>query len=125
MKVLTAVAIVRAVSYGRVGAGMAFLVAPSPIAALWLGTARDDVGVALLARTFGVRDALIGLGAVLAQRQGQPLRYWIGAGAASDAADATVSLAAFARNPNPLRFLIAAVSAGSAITLAWCASRVD
>ena len=117
--------VVRTISYGRVAAGMAFLVAPDPIAALWLGTARDDAGVALLARTFGVRDALIGLGAVLAQRQGQPLRYWIGAGAASDAADAVVSLTVFARSPNPLRFLIAAVSTGSAITLAWCASRVD
>jgi len=125
VKALTAVVVARAISYGRVGAGLALLVAPRPIIGLWLGTARDDANVALLARTFGVRDALIGLGAVLAQRQGQPLRYWIRAGAVSDAADAVVSLAAFARNPNPLRFLIAAVSAGSAITLAWCASRVD
>ena len=117
--------VVRAVSYGRVAAGVAFLVAPRAITTLWLGTARDDAGVALLARTFGVRDALIGLGAVLALRQGQPLRHWIVAGASSDAADAAVSLATFARKPTPLRLLIAAVSAGSAITLAWCASRVD
>ncbi len=124
MKASTAVAMARAISYGRVGAGLAFLVAPRAIARLWLGTARDDAGVALLARTFGVRDALIGLGAVLALRQGQPPRHWIQAGASSDAADAAVSLAAFVRNPHPLRLLIAAVSAGSAITLAWCAARV-
>jgi hypothetical protein len=106
----------------RLALGTAFVVAPGTLVRLWTGeTAPADT---LLARGLGIRDALLGAGALLALVERQPARRWIQAGALSDAVDAAITLAAVERIPRNRRLVFASVASAAAATFAALSVRV-
>jgi hypothetical protein len=117
----TARALVVPAAMVRVAAGAAFLVTPALAGRAWIGKEAAQPGAETFAQALGARDALIGLGALLALREGQSPRWWILAGAASDAVDALATLLHFAGLPRGRRLLVAAIAGSSAIGYAWLA----
>ncbi|MDP9072115.1 MAG: hypothetical protein M3N68_12720, partial [Actinomycetota bacterium] len=77
-------------STGRVVLGAAFMLAPATLKG-WIGDDAHRPGTRVLARVFGARDAALGLGALLALREGAPARRWLQLAAGIDAVDAVVS----------------------------------
>ena len=78
---------------GRVLAGTAFLVAPEQTLSGWVGSRTAKRGGAqLIGRALGVRDLVVGLGALAANDES--VRNWYVAGALSDAVDLASTLAA-------------------------------
>ena len=78
----------------RAGVGIALIAAPGAPTRLIGRTAPDGAGL-LLMRTIGVRDLVLGLGAVAAARSGDVKEAcrWATAALASDSLDSAVSLA--------------------------------
>lgn len=112
-------------SWGRIGMGLAFVAAPGPLVRFWTGAARPSPEAAMMARGLGVRDALIGLGALLALRYDQPAGRWMRMGAVADGADAALTLGALARPPKALRLALFGIAASSALGFAWLARQVE
>ncbi len=75
------------VSFGRCTIGAAMLLAPDRVARLWLGDSGGP-GSRPLVRAMGVRDVVLGLGALEALDHEGDARSWVAAGAACDAVDA-------------------------------------
>ncbi|MGH9166137.1 MAG: hypothetical protein ACRDZW_11605 [Acidimicrobiales bacterium] len=96
----------------RVAIGVAFVAAPGPLLQHWIGDDADRPAARFLGRLFGLRDAAIGVGVVLAAREGRSMRRWALLAAAADAGDAVVSLSALGRLPR--RGLLAAAAAAVA-----------
>ena len=78
-------------SYGRIGIGTAFLLAPR---LLWGRQVKDRTGLEnsiLPLRMAGARDLTLGVGAVLAARRSSAsMRGWLEAAALADGADAVL-----------------------------------
>ena len=110
---------------GRVAFGLAFLLAPKKAAHGWIGDDVDRKPVELLVRAVGARDVVLGAGGVLAVASGQPVRPWLRAGVAADAADA-LTTGLYLRHL-PLRGALAtvALSAVAAYAGVRVAARVD
>jgi hypothetical protein len=107
----------------RIVAGTALLVAPGLAGRAWIGEEAERAGTKTFAQALGARDALIGLGALLALREGHSPRWWLLAGAAADAADALATLQHFAGLPRGRRLLVALVAGGSALGYTWLATQ--
>ncbi|MDQ3680081.1 MAG: hypothetical protein M3378_05975, partial [Actinomycetota bacterium] len=99
---------VRCYAAARVALGAGFMVAPATLRG-WIGEVARRPGTKVLARAFGARDAALGLGTLLALREGAPARRWVQLAAAVDAADALTSLLG-ARQLTPRRSLPAAAA---------------
>jgi hypothetical protein len=108
----------------RIGAGMAFVAAPALVGRVWVGSEADAPGTATFAQALGARDALLGIGALVALCDGTSPRRWLQAGAVADASDALVSLLHPALPPRR-RLVVTLIAAGSAIGYTWLASRVE
>lgn len=80
----------RAVGYLRVVVGLGLLVAPKTIAR-WQADEAPTGSLALLIRTVGIRDLVLGVGTVLAAHAAgtDEIRRWLGLGLLSDALDVT------------------------------------
>jgi hypothetical protein len=80
----------------RAGVGIALMVAPGAPTRLAGRPAPDGAGL-LLMRTIGIRDLVLGLGAVAAARSDdlKEERRWAAAALASDSLDSATSLASF------------------------------
>ena len=108
---------------GRLAFGVVALVAPGILHA-WIGEVARGPGTRVMGRAFAARDAALGLGTLLALRQGTPARRWLQMGAAVDAVDMAVSLAG-ARYLGPRRALpAAALGMAGAAAGGWAAGRV-
>ncbi len=106
----------KSIGLARVAIGLAFVVAPGPLARLWTGAEADREQLLRgLAVGLGARDLAIGLGTFLAARGGQPSARWLQAGAISDAADAATTLLNGAHTPPTRRLLIAALAGSAAV----------
>lgn len=83
--------IARLVAAGRVLFGILCLAAPRQILRQW----GKDASPAVLwwIRAFGVRDAVLGGGALVSLNRAEPDAAWVQAGAIADTADAAVALA--------------------------------
>lgn len=80
---------------GRIGVGAGFVAVPQPLAAMWVGDeAAASPQTQMMARSLGVRDALIGAGTALALARGRSARGWFLAGAVADLADLAFTAAA-------------------------------
>ncbi|MFN2555611.1 MAG: hypothetical protein ABR592_01850 [Nitriliruptorales bacterium] len=103
----------RVLAATRVGLGTLFLVAPSFVARAWVGEGAAEPAVKALARALGVRDAALGLGALIALEHGESPRGWLEASALADAGDAVATLAGWRELPTLRRWLalVASVSA--------------
>src|ERR1700730_9005032 len=64
----------------RCALGAVALILPALPLAPWVGDARHDRSARLLARALGGRDLALGLGTLLALRDGTPIRGWLQAG---------------------------------------------
>jgi hypothetical protein len=109
----------------RIVAGTALLAAPRVAGRVWIGEDAGRAGTMVFAQALGARDALIGLGTLLALREGQSPRWWLLAGAASDAVDALATLREIAGVPRWRRLLVATMAGGGALGYTWLAARSD
>jgi hypothetical protein len=75
------------INAGRIAIGAGLLARPDLVTGKWLGRDGRRPAVGVLARSFGARDAALGAGTLDAIRSGRPLRPWVLAGIACDAAD--------------------------------------
>lgn len=100
----------------RTLAGVGLVAAPALVLRFWLGEAAATENHArLLTRALGMREVAIGLGALAAARAAGPARPWLLCGAAADATDALLTLAAFRSLPRLGRAAILAVASASAV----------
>lgn len=77
-----------AISAGRATLGLGLMVIPERIAARWVGPDGADPPAATLARSVGVRDVALGIGAMVAlTRDGDSAPAWLVAAAVSDVGD--------------------------------------
>lgn len=110
-------AMVRAMGYGRTALGASYLVAPRLALGLWPGrtatTSRDGALLRMMARSTGGRDVSLGLGLLLAQKHGTPVRGWVEAAVLADAADAAAIVLAFRHLPRAKAALMLAAALGA------------
>ena len=117
-------ALARQLAVGRLAIGGALALAPALTARGWIGDVSGTPGARALARGFGMRDVAIGTGALIALQGGGPVRDWMLAGAAADAADLAATLIAGDDLPWLGRFGVAALAATGA-TLSLLAARAQ
>jgi hypothetical protein len=75
---------------GRAVVGLVLLVLPGLAARLWFGD--NTPGTRALLRMVGVRDLILGVGALTAVKESTQDAEWIGMGAVADAVDGFVTL---------------------------------
>jgi hypothetical protein len=115
----------QALSLLRLTAGFVLFVAPRRALKVWLGDADPSPTAVTAARSAGIRDAAIGIGALVALDRETEVRGWLEAGAMVDAADALGVLAGW-RHMSPLRrtfFLLTA--SGAALLGTHLAAALD
>jgi hypothetical protein len=78
----------------RLGVGAALVVAPAWAGRIWVGPGADGPGSRVFARALGARDVALGLRILQGWRTGEPVRHWVAAGFAADAADVVATLIA-------------------------------
>lgn len=117
--------VTRFLGYGRVVIGTALVLAPGWAGGRWFGPAASEPAVKAAVRALGVRDAVLGAGAVHALDTGRPVQTWVQAGAVSDVVDAVATLLAI-RQIGARRAIPAIAVAGTAAVLgARIANNVD
>lgn len=115
----------RSFSLVRIAVGLAFVVMPRLASKPWLGDGADSPAFRWMARAFGVRDALLGVGTMLAIEDKKPVRQWLHYGAVSDTVDAVATLVAYRHLPPYRRFVLLATAASGAATGLALAQRLD
>lgn len=110
----------------RIGLGVAALIKPRLASQAWVGPdASRGLTAVVLGRAAGGRDVALGAGAVASAVAGAPLTPWVLAGGGADAVDAAATWLGGPGLPRWRRILVTAVSAGSALTAVFLATRVD
>jgi hypothetical protein len=79
----------------------------------------------LLARSFGIRDVALGMGAILAMDRGAPSRGWLEAGGLADAGDLLATLLAFRSLPRFGRWTMLLAIGGAVAATGVLAPSVD
>ena len=114
----------RAVAALRVAIGVSALVSPRVAARPWVGGSAGAPAGVVLGRAAGIRDVVLGSGALVAARQGPRVeRTWVLAGALCDAVDATTTLAQWRRLPSGGGLLVAGAAVGATVVGALAATR--
>jgi len=103
----------RLVAAGRIGFGVALILAPQRVTAPWLGRDAGRAGAQVVSRGLGARDLVLGAG-VLVVPEAQ-LRPWVAAAIVADAADLVATVAARDSLPLTGRMLVGAVALGGAV----------
>jgi hypothetical protein len=102
----------RFLAAGRIGFGLALIVSPERVTALWLGGDAGRAGTRVVTRGLGARDLALGAG-VLAVAESE-LRPWVAAAILADTADLIATVAAGDSLPLMGRLLVGAVASGGA-----------
>ena len=102
----------RLVAAGRIGFGLALIVAPERVTALWLGDDAGRAGTRVVTRGLGARDLALGAG-VLAVAESE-LRPWVAAAILADTGDLIATIAAGDSVPLVGRLLVGVVASGGA-----------
>ena len=113
------------ISVGRIGFGVAFMLAPAWAGRMWIGPDASRPGTKLFIRALGARDFALGLGTLLAMRHDRPTRGWLEASGLADFADFVVTLMAGDEVPAASRAVVYAIAAPSAALCGLTAARVD
>lgn len=115
--------LVVAMCAARIAIGVTALAAPPLMAGPWIGSGAKRMDVRLMARAAGGRDLALGVGTLLARRDGdgRALRHWLRMGALSDATDSLLTIANYRRLPRFGRFGVLASAGGAAIVGTWLA----
>ena len=103
----------RLVAAGRVGFGIALMLAPTRVTAPWLGDDADRLGTQVVTRGLGARD--VGLGAGALAVSDSELAPWVAAAVVADAADLLATVAAGDSLPPAGRALVGAVASGGVV----------
>jgi hypothetical protein len=108
--------LVRQLSYARIAVGVSAVLAPGRVNRGWVGPIDGDrPGPKLIARTFGVRDAALGVITLRAIDDGSDrLADLLRIGAVCDTVDAAATIVAFRHLPKLTRFAVLASAAGAA-----------
>jgi hypothetical protein len=77
---------------GRSGFGLAFMFAPGPAGARWIGSDAEQPSVQVLTAALGIRDLALGAGLLSAVQTGAPTGAWTRLAALSDAVDFVATL---------------------------------
>lgn len=104
---------------GRIGIGLLLLVFPGRVLQGMLGGASAVTpGVKLLGRMLGVRDAIIGVGALasLGKDPGSAQKRWTTYATVADSTDALAMLLAYRSLPKRKRFAMVVLAASGAAT---------
>jgi hypothetical protein len=109
----------------RVAIGAAVVVAPRLVLRPLLGRGVGRPTEKLLARSFGIRDVALGIGAILAMDRGAPSRGWLEAGGLSDAGDLLATLLAFRSLPRFGRWTMLLTIGGAVAAAGVLAPSVD
>ncbi len=100
----------------RLVTGAVLFVAPRRAVRVWLGDREPSPTLIAAARSVGVRDMAIAIGALVALDRETEVRGWLEAGAMADTGDALTMLAAW-RHLSPWRRLVFFSSASGAAYL--------
>ena len=103
----------RLIAAGRIGFGIALMLAPGRVTAPWLGRDADRLGTRVVTRGLGARDLALGAGALAVSES--ELRPWVAAAVVADAADLLATLAAGDSLPLAGRALVGAVASGGVV----------
>jgi peptide-methionine (R)-S-oxide reductase len=110
--------LVVSLAWSRVALGLTLFVAPTVPLRPWVGRAEARRPQAkLLGRSLGARDLALGLGMLIAQKHGSPLRGWVEAAGVADAGDMLGTFFGWGHLPKASRLFILA-SAGGAVAVA-------
>lgn len=113
--------VARLIGLGRIGLGLAMIIAPRRIGRLWVGQASDLPQGRMITRIAGARDIALGYGVVKALDAGDPsTRDWITIAGVCDGVDAVATVMAFPSLPKLGRVtaLVAAVGGAGAAFVA-------
>jgi hypothetical protein len=108
----------------RIGIGVTLVLAPGMSARRLSGHRAAGIEP-LLTRMLGARDAMLGLGTVIAIDRGAPVRGWIEASAAADAADCLACLLSKSRMSSRAFSVTLALASGAALAGGYLARRLD
>ncbi len=100
----------RLVAAGRIGFGVALILAPERLTAPWLGKDAGRAGTKVVTRGLGARDLALGAGALVVSDT--QLRQWVAAGIVADAADLAATVAAGDSLPLAGRVIVGAIASG-------------
>lgn len=106
----------------RLGVGVALVAAPGWAGRVWVGPGADGPGSLVFARALGARDVALGLRILDGVRKGEPVRHWVVAGFAADAADVAATVIA-SRHLTPNRRIAMPLIAGAVGALGVVSSR--
>lgn len=110
---------------GRCCFGVGALLLPALVLRPWLGSARGDPSARMLARALGCRDLAIGVGTLLAGRQGLPLRLWALSAGLADAGDLAVTLGRFSELPRAGRWAVLLAATGGVVSAGLAAPALE
>lgn len=115
--------LVVAMCAARIAIGVTALAAPPLVAGPWIGSGAKRPDTRLLARAAGGRDLALGIGTLLAKRDGdeRALLHWLRMGVLSDATDTLITLTSYRRLPRFGRFGVLASAGSATIVGAWLA----
>ena len=100
--------------------GLVLLVLPGVVGRIVFGRAGREPATRALLRLVGIRDLVLGIGAITTLKEGTMDAEWVGMGAAADAVDGVVSLVTPGLG---LRARFVALVGGGAATVGLLASR--
>jgi hypothetical protein len=110
---------------GRSAIGVALVLAPGVLGKRWVGEDELTDGAKLFARALGARDLALGLGTLLAMKEGGPTRGWLEGAALADVIDAAATLLAWKKLPPAGRSGVLAIAVTSAVQCALVARVID
>jgi hypothetical protein len=99
---------------GRLAFGLGLLLAPVRLGGVLLGDEAGDPMVRVGLRSYGTRDAVLGLCTLRAVATGGDVRAWVGAGIASDVLDTALQIAEWSDLPEDRRAFGVAAAIGAA-----------
>lgn len=114
---------VRLLAGARIGLGVVAFLAPTLPARPWVGIDAARPSAKTLARALGARDVALGLGTLLAQRDGSPVRGWLEASALADAGDVAATLISWRSSPRLGRVGVLLAATGGAAACSLLARR--
>jgi hypothetical protein len=112
-------------SAGRMAFGAAFLAAPGFAARGWIGSDADRAGAQVMTQAMGARDFGMGVGQLLATRDGRGVGGWLTAGIIADLADLVATMRARDRVPASGVAGVAVFATTSILLGAWLSRELD
>lgn len=117
--------VVRLLAAGRVVVGASLVALPGVAGRSWIDEAARTPAAKVVLRALGIRDLVLGAGALIALERGAPVREWVVLGAACDAVDAAATVLAVRRLPLKRTLPVLAVAATATAVGLAAAEKVD